>query len=101
MPDVSDVTKNLRDALSVTVGLGILGFQRAQVRRRELAKQLEGPIGLYAGQIQRLVREVDGRVEPVLDQFQSRLPESARSLVGQARTVAREAQGQLLSRLPA
>ncbi|MHB8670675.1 MAG: hypothetical protein ACYDAD_08985 [Acidimicrobiales bacterium] len=95
-----DLTKSLKDALSVTVGLGVLGFQRAQVRRRELTKQLEGPIGAYAGQIQRLVREVDGRVEPVLDQLESRLPESARGLVGQARSAARGAQGQLLARLP-
>lgn len=31
-----------RDAAYVAVGFGVLGLQRAQVRRRELRKRLEG-----------------------------------------------------------
>jgi isopropylmalate/homocitrate/citramalate synthase len=50
MPDinVNDVNKAvagaekvLREGAYVTVGLGVLAFQRAQVRRRELAKRIE------------------------------------------------------------
>lgn len=36
------LTKLARDAAYVAVGFGVLGFQRAQVRRRELRKRLEG-----------------------------------------------------------
>jgi hypothetical protein len=42
MAEVQDVTKTLKDAAYVAVGLGVIGFQRAQVRRVELAKQFEG-----------------------------------------------------------
>ncbi len=33
-------TELARDATYVTVGLGVLGFQRAQVRRREIERRL-------------------------------------------------------------
>lgn len=35
-----DLPRSLRDAAYVLVGLGVLGFQRAQVARRELTRQL-------------------------------------------------------------
>lgn len=35
-----DLPHSLRDAAYVLVGLGVLGFQRAQVARRELTRQL-------------------------------------------------------------
>ncbi len=38
---VSDITKTVKDAAYVAVGFGVLAFQRAQVRRRELEQQLE------------------------------------------------------------
>ncbi len=34
--------KLAKDAAYIAVGFGVLGFQRAQVRRRELLKRLEG-----------------------------------------------------------
>ena len=37
---MDDVPKNLREAAYVLVGFGVIGFQRAQVRRRELARRL-------------------------------------------------------------
>ena len=81
-----DVTKTAKDALYVTVGLGVLGYQKAQVRRRELARQVETQWGETAQQLQKLARELQGRVEPVLDRLEERLPGSARELVRQART---------------
>ena len=42
---MADVTKSIRDAGYVTIGLGVLAFQRAQVRRRELGRQLEAQRG--------------------------------------------------------
>lgn len=35
-----DLTKSAREAAYVAVGLGVLGFQKAQVRRREIVAQL-------------------------------------------------------------
>jgi hypothetical protein len=34
-----------RDAVYIAVGLGVLGFQRAQVRRRELQQQVDALLG--------------------------------------------------------
>ena len=36
-----DATKVLKDALYVSVGLGVIAFQKAQVQRVELQKVLE------------------------------------------------------------
>ncbi len=42
MPELSvdDINKAVKDSAYAAVGFGILGFQRAQVRRRELNEQL-------------------------------------------------------------
>ena len=37
---MDDVEKTLREAAYVAVGFAVIGLQRAQVRRRELARQL-------------------------------------------------------------
>ena len=39
---IQDATKVLKDALYVSVGLGVIAFQKAQVQRNELQKALEG-----------------------------------------------------------
>lgn len=39
--DLTDINKTVQDSAYVAVGLGVLGFQRAQVRRRELIEALE------------------------------------------------------------
>jgi hypothetical protein len=44
-----DLRKLATDAAFVAVGLGVLGLQRAQVRRRELQRQL----GALVGQLSR------------------------------------------------
>jgi hypothetical protein len=37
---MSDVRKTLTDAGYIAIGLGVMGFQQAQVRRRELQERL-------------------------------------------------------------
>jgi hypothetical protein len=41
----TDIETALRDGAYVAIGLGVLAFQRAQVRRAELTRQLEDQIG--------------------------------------------------------
>ena len=111
------MTTALKDAAYVAVGLGVLGLQRAQVRRRELAKQLqvqrpelESQLAEARNQLTGLAREIEQRlepalvevgerVEPVLDQVEARLPEQARGAWSQVRRAAKETQEQLRSRL--
>ena len=119
MPEIKDITeeitKTARDAAYVVVGLGVLGVQRAQVRRQELVKllaepksQVEDAIGEVRGQITKSVKAVDdafeqaiGRIEASLEPIEQRLPTQAQTLVKQARSQARDARQQIRSRLAA
>jgi hypothetical protein len=113
MPDFKDITdeitKTARDAAYVVVGLGVLGFQRAQVRRQELQKRfteprsvVQGHLGEVRGEVTKRVKDVDeaveqviGRLEDALVPIEDRLPVPARDLVKQAHAQAREVRQQL------
>ncbi len=62
MPDTRSVTEELsrtaRDAAYVAVGLGVMGFQRAQVRRRELVQRLSSSAAELTQQLDRLTGEL-------------------------------------------
>ncbi len=99
---VSDLTRSLSDAAYVAVGFGVIAFQKAQVRRRELEKQLAGSSEQFRDQLVQVVGEVEDRIEPLVDALETslelleeRLPEPAREVVKSARTTAREATDQL------
>ena len=80
-----DDTDALRDAFYTAVGFGVLGFQQAQLRRRELQKDLA-----------RLAVELDGKVDPLLDDLVAKLPEDLQPLATQARAAAVSARRSLL-----
>lgn len=82
---MDDSDPGLRDALYTAVGFGVLGIQQVQLRRRELQKELA-----------RLAVEVDGKVEPVLDDLVAKLPEDLQPLAAQARAAALGARRALL-----
>lgn len=110
---MADVSKTLKDAAYIAVGFGVIGFQKAQVRRQELRKDLAGrrqdlstQVEQYgallrdvAGRVEPVVKELEQRLDPVLDGLETRLPDQAKELVQQARQAAKEAQQQLRSRL--
>ena len=104
-----DITKVVKDALYVSVGLGVLAFQKVQVQRQELRKQLKGQVGDARTQLStvtklvdervKLVEErlagVEGRIEALLDQVEERLPGQAKEISKQARTAAKDARTQV------
>ncbi len=104
---MADVGKTLKDAAYVAVGLGVLGFQRAQVRRQELIKQMKAqrfPVNpqLARGQLGDMVKTIDDRFRPVrqeiegrLDEFEGRLPGQAKDLVKTARNLAKDTEDQV------
>jgi Holliday junction resolvasome RuvABC endonuclease subunit len=115
---MADLTSTLKDAAYVTIGFGVLAFQRAQVQRQELTKQLnelstnvedrvrlveERLAGLsdqvapMAEQVEKFLDQVQTQVDVVLDDIEERLPEQARDAFGTARTAAKEASAQLRS----
>ncbi len=94
----SEINNALKEAAYIAVGLGVLGFQRAQVRRVELAKQLEGlpdtissQLDGYLGGARRRGRTAGTRiaddlgdlsrsVDDALDPLRAQLLELARSV---------------------
>jgi hypothetical protein len=88
-----EITKTIQDAAYVTVGVGVLAFQQAQVRRREAQAALPvhvdkargvvtrqandvkaGAVALGAEvreRIEPFVGDVKGRVEPLVEQLQT------------------------------
>ena len=75
----------LKDALYTAVGFGVLGFQQLQLRRRELQKDLA-----------RLAADLDGKIDPVLDDLVAKLPDDLQPLATQARAAAVTARRTLL-----
>jgi hypothetical protein len=104
---VSDLNHALKEAAYVAVGLGLLAFQRAQVRRVELTKQfeeardqintdqLETQWEAIRAQVVDMARLVDEWLVPArtqigeqMDLWGTRLPEPARNLVRTVREAA-------------
>jgi len=117
---MADVRTALRDAAYVGIGFGVLAFQKAQVQRQELKKQLEqrvtdgrqgfGKLGedaqdrlkLVEERLEALGKQVDAAVDQfeeqldkALDQVQDRLPEQVKDVFGKARTAGKEARTQV------
>lgn len=86
---MDDSGDGLRDSLYTAVGFAVLGFQQAQVQRRQLQKELA-----------RLAVEVDEKVEPVLDDLEAKLSDDLRPLLVSARSAARSARDSLLGPPP-
>ncbi|CAN5475551.1 hypothetical protein BH18ACT1_BH18ACT1_14840 [soil metagenome] len=109
-----------KDTLYVTVGLGVLAFQRAQVARQELTKVVESQLGdarenlgnlggtledrikvleqRFEGlqeQVEDVLDTVEERVESFLGEVEDRVPESAKEWFSAARDAAKDARGQV------
>jgi len=116
MPEIEEITKQVtkaaKDVAYVAVGLGVLGFQKAQVRRQEFAKQLSSTrnealrkqveetraqLGGRVKELDQLVEATITKLEDRLEPLEQRLPDQAREIVKQARTQAKEARTQLRS----
>jgi ElaB/YqjD/DUF883 family membrane-anchored ribosome-binding protein len=128
MPDINtDVTKAAKDianvakdATYVVIGAGVLGFQQAQVQRRELMAKLQEPssiaerVSSVRGDLNEAVQHVDTRVEDLMDRveeiierveavfapFEDRLPTQARDMTKRAHVQAKDARTQLRNLRP-
>lgn len=99
---IDDIQRTVRDSFYVTVGLGVIAFQKAQVQRQELKKQLEQNVGAAEQAVSDSVKTLEERLEAaehridaVLDDVEERLPTQARLVMSQARGVAKDARQQL------
>ncbi|GAC1595714.1 MAG: hypothetical protein NVS3B21_18990 [Acidimicrobiales bacterium] len=114
------VTDTLKDAAYVTIGLGVLGFQKAQVRRNELQKQIQTQVKSLETQVKGLdvsvpevrrsfadlAQQVEGYVAPVrsqidsqIDAIEASLPPQVQEFVKQARAAIADNEASLRSHL--
>ncbi len=110
------VTDLARDAAYVAVGLGVLGYQRAQVQRIELKNKLakDFSLGKHVGgvrtnvrdnvnkgikQIDEMAETASNFVESTLQPLEDRLPASVTQLTTKAREQAREVRTQIRQRV--
>ena len=103
--DTAAVTKTVKDAAYVVVGLGVIAFQKSQVRRQELRKALDEQTTDTREQLTKLAKDLEARFAPVrtsiegrLDEIEERLPVQAKELVQQARKAAKDAETEIRSR---
>jgi len=126
MDMTQNISQTMKDTAYVAVGLGVLGFQRAQVARRELTSTLNADTGKLQAQVRAQVEDVTGAVEaqvsevktqlakaitslePMakqiegrLDEVEELLPEQVKTVVATARQVAESAATQVRSLLAA
>ncbi len=103
---LDDIQRTVRDSVYVTIGLGVIAFQKAQVQRQELRKQLGGAGDARTAALGRVkeveerLEAVEERIDAVLDDVEQRLPDQARVVMHQARTVAKDARTQLRALVP-
>lgn len=110
------VTDLARDAAYVAVGLGVLGYQRAQVQRNELKNKLSKDFPLNGrisdvratvkGNVKEGFKQIDGLaetaanfVESTLQPLEQRLPSQVTQLTSKAREQAREVRTQIRERV--
>ena len=86
-----DPLKQAKEAGYTAIGFGVLAYQRLQVRRRELTKQVGGKEG-----VARFVHRVEEKVDPVLDGVERRLPPQARTAMQGARLAGKTLERVLL-----
>jgi hypothetical protein len=120
MPDVTSnintlskgVTDLARDAAYVAVGLGVLGYQRAQVERVDLQNRLTQDLALDQriddvrhrvakgiAQIDDLAESAAHFVETTLQPIEEKLPPTVTQLTAKAREQAREMRTQIRQRV--
>jgi uncharacterized membrane protein YccC len=105
-----DLTKVVQDAAYMAIGLGIMGFQQAQVRRREILEQIERQravietIGDARQDVAKAVKEIDRTMGRVFERLDSSmepvselLPPSAQAVVQQARELRDQLRGYFTS----
>ena len=71
---LDDVASAIKDAAIVSVGLGVIAFQRVQVRRKELekaitaqAEEARGAVGLVSTLVGERLKAVEERVGATFD----------------------------------
>jgi hypothetical protein len=107
------LSDNLRDAAYIAIGMGVIGFQRAQTRRQDLRKQFAEQRSAFETRgsevvklLSEAVKQADARLSPVVDALEAqvdtvvdRLPAQAKSLIEPAHQASTDARQQIRARV--
>ena len=99
----------VRDAAYVTVGFGVLALQQAQVRRRELVRNIATRFGTSKAQVEQMLSKfetqfakldtrvvaMETKIDAAVEKFEDRLPHQAATVVGQAHGLVKAARKQV------
>jgi hypothetical protein len=75
-----EIPKTVQDAAYVTVGVGVLAFQQAQVRRREAQADLEAQVQKARGAIARQAKDAKSSLETATKDVCSSLETAAKDV---------------------
>jgi hypothetical protein len=95
MDVTQSITQTVKDTAYVAVGFGVLGFQRAQVARRELATSLNADTGKLQAQVKAQVEDVTSAVETQISEVRTQLAKAVTNLEETIEPMARELEGRL------
>src|SRR5579875_1483095 len=94
-----DLSRVAQDAAYVAVGLGVVGFQKAQVARRDHMQQLERqrrdaerPLAEVKGQLAKTWNDVDAAIGQLIEVTDTTLEPLAERLPTQARDAVKQLQ---------
>lgn len=94
-----DVTQTMKDTAYVAIGLGVLGFQRAQVARRDLETNFSAPFSADAAKLQEQIKvqvaDVSDAVEAQLADVRTQLAKAVSSLEESLEPVAKQIEGRI------
>jgi hypothetical protein len=107
--DADKLVEALRDAAYLTVGIGVLAFQKAQQVRKDVTDGLSNRFGSTNAQVDELkarieqyfadlderVSGLEGRIDQAVESLEDKLPEQAGQLLNQAHDRARSARKQV------
>jgi hypothetical protein len=98
-----DLTKTAEDAAYIAVGVGVLTYQKIATQVTAIADRTPGlELGATVrARFEQAQKELEARIEPVVEAIEGRLPEQARSAVATGRKMADEARAQIRARLAA
>lgn len=111
--DLDRLAALAKDAAYIAVGFGVLGVQKAQVRRRELTEQFGTPLAegrdrllaaarfvtTNAAGIDRQVQAVEARLDGVVETLAAKLPAPADAVAAKVHGAVKVARAQVRERI--
>jgi len=92
---MNEVTKNVKDAAYVLVGIGVVGFQQAQAQSEALRKRLDArrveidkQLAETRARIAEFGKDIENRLEPVQKQVREQVQDRVATIRGRFTNMA-------------